>query len=50
MIRGHDIDYLDLESGVLKIFYRYFLESNVIFLDMIVLDTDFLLPFFSVQL
>ena len=38
------------ESGVLKICYRYFLESSVIFFDMIVLDTDFLLSFFSLQL
>ena len=36
------------ESGFLKNFYRYFLESSVIFIDMIVLDPDFLLPFFSV--
>ena len=38
------------ESGFLKNFYRYFLESSVIFVDMIVLDPDFLLPFFSVPL
>ena len=38
------------ESGFLKNLYRYFLESSVIFVDMTVLDPDFLLPFFSVLL